>query len=138
MMIFRGTLGLCSKSGKLVWRRCPLPAADAPAMRTQKCFLRFPISTVLNPAQRAHGSDSPAGNLVPCTLSSLRGGLNICLHQLSQSDSVVEGQGNMVPLWGLGRSPKRNPKRTHPSLFSSGRKNGRNSSIYKSMDDTVQ
>ena len=28
---------------------------------------------------------------------------------LSQSDKEVEGQGNSVPLWGLGQSPKRSP-----------------------------
>ena len=27
------------------------------------------------------------------------------IHQLSLCDSVVKGQGNSVPLWGLGQSP---------------------------------
>ena len=46
------------------------------------------------------------------------------LSQLSRSDSVVKGQGNSVPLWGLGQSPKRNPlfplkrhKRANSYLF---------------------
>ena len=70
---------------------------------------------------------APAGNLVPCTLSCIyrfaindiikkvRHIKNMCLFllvrkemhmffifQLSRSDSVAEGQGNSVPLWGLG------------------------------------
>ena len=39
--------------------RCPLPAADAPASRTRKRSLRFPISAMLNPAQRARDSNPP-------------------------------------------------------------------------------
>ena len=48
----------------------------------------------------------------PQTPSPLRGGLKPQNKkdppQLSRSDSVVKGQGNSVPLRGLGRSPKRN------------------------------
>ena len=61
-----------------------LPLGALPQVRETRIIaygsLRFPISTALNPAQRARGSDSPAGNIVPCTLSSLRGGFNKLRH----------------------------------------------------------
>ena len=56
----------------------------------------------------------------------LCGGLKkpVYIHQLSRSDSVVKGQGNLVPLRGLGQRPNRNPifllkryKRANSYLF---------------------
>ena len=49
--------------------------------RNAKRFLRFPISVTLNPAQRArdYNPQTPAGNLVPCTLSFIyRFAINGC------------------------------------------------------------